>query len=263
MPLQIDLSGKRAIVTGVSSGIGLGISRILARADCAVAGCGSRPADSDGAKEFLDIVEKEGQVGRYFQVDLTTKKGPGEFVRDAAEWMGGVDIVISNAGQNVFEGVEACSEDAWDKCMNLDLASHWRLAKAAKPFLDQASPGVVVLIGSNHGWSTIPGCFPYNVAKAGLFGLVQSLAIEWGPKVRSVGIAPGFIDTAGGDAWFNSFPDPVSERARTDAMHPVGRIGSVDEIGALCAYLSSDYAGFISGTTLLVDGGRGALMQDS
>ena len=93
-------------------------------------------------------------------------------------------------------------------------------------------------------------------------GLVRSLAIEWGPAVRTVGVAPGFIDTAGNDTWFDSFPDPEAERRRTIDLHPVKRIGTVEEVGALCVYLASPYARFISGTTILMDGGRSALMQD-
>jgi NAD(P)-dependent dehydrogenase (short-subunit alcohol dehydrogenase family) len=147
--------------------------------------------------------------------------------------------------------------------MNLDLAAHWRLAKVAYPHLHRNGHGMIVIIGSNHGWNTIPGCFPYNVAKAGLLGLVQSLAIEWGPSIRSVGIAPGFIDTAGNQTWFDSFADPTAERARTEQMHPVGRLGTPEEIAHLCAFLASPLCGFISGTTLCVDGGRSALMQDT
>jgi NAD(P)-dependent dehydrogenase (short-subunit alcohol dehydrogenase family) len=182
----------------------------------------------------------------------------------ASQKLGGLDIIVSNAGRNIFKSAAKCTEADWEECLNLDLASHWRLARAARQHLAAAKgTGVIIVIGSNHAWNTISGCFPYNVAKAGLLGLVQSLAIEWGPKIRAVGIAPGFIDTAGNDTWFQSFPDPAAERARTEKLHPVGRIGSVDEIGALCAFLASDHGGFISGTTLLVDGGRSALMQDS
>jgi NAD(P)-dependent dehydrogenase (short-subunit alcohol dehydrogenase family) len=146
--------------------------------------------------------------------------------------------------------------------MNLDLAAHWRVAQAARPWLERASPGVVIIISSNHAYATLPHCFPYNVAKAGLTALVQSLALEWGPAIRAVGIAPGFIDTPGNDKWFASFPDPAAERRRTEALHPVGRIGTPEEIGALCAFLGTPWAGFISGTTLLVDGGRHARLQD-
>nr|WP_199221123.1 SDR family oxidoreductase [Coraliomargarita sinensis] len=260
--LAIDLKNQRCVVTGVTSGIGAAIARVLAQAGCHVAGCGRSPGDSAGARKFIESVEAQGRKAVYLTADLSDKRAPNRFIEEASEALGGIDLLVSNAGRNVFEGAKDCSEDAWEECMNLDLASHWRLAQAARPHLARAEPGVILIIGSNHAWSSIPGCFPYNVAKAGLLGLVQSLAIEWGPEIRTVGIAPGFIDTAGNQTWFDSFPDSAAERARTEAMHPVGRIGTVDEIGQLCAYLASPMAGFISGTTLCVDGGRSALMQD-
>ncbi len=200
----------------------------------------------------------------YFAVDISQSQAPTQLVQQAVESLGGLDILISNAGRNVFKGAQECAEEDWEECMNLDLASHWRLAQAARPYLmgNVSEPGVIIVITSNHAFATIPGCFPYNVAKAGLVALVQSLAIEWGPGVRSIGIAPGFIQTAGADTWFESFPDPDEERARTEASHPVGRIGSVEDIGNLTAFLASGLCGFISGTTLLVDGGRAALIQD-
>jgi len=176
--------------------------------------------------------------------------------------LGGLDLVVSNAGQNVFKGAAGCTEEDWEHCINLDLASHWRLAKAARPHLEKAKHPVILIISSNHAWSTIPGCFPYNVAKAGLVAMVQSLAIEWGSKIRAVGIAPGFIETDANVAWFNTFPDPAAERRRTEESHPVGRVGTPEEVGTLCAYLASSDAGFITGTTICMDGGRSALMQD-
>jgi len=261
----IQLSDRRAFVSGVTSGIGAGIAEALARAGCDVAGCGRSGADSDGARAFVAAVERHGRRAFYFTGDVSDPSVPDALVARAIESLGGLDILVSNAGRNVFKGAADCDEAAWDECMNLDLASHWRLARAARPHLaaSASQPGMILVIGSNHGWSTIPGCFPYNVAKAGLLGLVQSLAIEWGPGIRTVGIAPGFIDTAGNQAWFDSFPNPAAERARTERMHPVGRLGTVEEIGALCVFLASPLAGFISGTTLCVDGGRSALMQDS
>lgn len=260
--LHIDLSNQRVVVTGVTSGIGAAIAKVLAQAGCDVAGCGRSPVDSEGARAFLESVEALGRKTVYCQADLSEKSAPSAFIQEAAEALGGIDLLVSNAGRNIFEGAKGCSEEAWDECMNLDLAAHWRLAQAARPFLEKAEPGVILIIGSNHAWNSIPGCFPYNVAKAGLLGMVQSLAIEWGPQIRTVGIAPGFVDTAGNQKWFDSFPDPAAERARTEAMHPVGRIGSVEEMGQLCAFLASPMADFISGTTLCVDGGRSALMQD-
>ncbi|MEX0322679.1 MAG: SDR family NAD(P)-dependent oxidoreductase [Puniceicoccaceae bacterium] len=262
MPFTIDLKGKRAVVTGVTSGIGLGIAINLTRAGCVVTGCGTRPADSEGARRFLTSTAKEGIEGHYFQQDLSQADSPANLIKQACNAMGGIDILVSNAGRNIFKGTEECTESEWHECMELDLASHWRLARAALPSLEE-SKGTVIIISSNHSKSTIPGCFPYNVAKAGLAALVQSLAIEWGPVVRAVGIEPGFIDTEGNDKWFESFPDPAEERRRTEQLHPVGRIGHVDEIGALVVYLAGPHAGFISGTSILVDGGRSALLQDN
>lgn len=261
----IPLNDRRAFVSGVTSGIGAGIAAELARAGCDVAGCGRSGTDSDGARAFVAAVQSHGRRALYLPGDISDPAVPAALVEGAVESLGGLDILVSNAGRNVFKGASDCGEAAWDECMNLDLASHWRLARAARPHLAGAvqNPGVILIIGSNHGWRTIPGCFPYNVAKAGLLALVQSLAIEWGPSIRTVGIAPGFIDTAGNQAWFDSFPDPAAERTRTECLHPVGRFGSAAELGALCVFLASSFAGFISGTTLCVDGGRSALMQDS
>jgi NAD(P)-dependent dehydrogenase (short-subunit alcohol dehydrogenase family) len=266
MALTIDLENKRAFVSGVTRGIGSGIARALALAGCDVAGCGTCGAEHETAQAFVREIEALGRKALYMQGDLSQCDTPARIMQAVAEQWGSLDVLISNAGRNVFKGAELCSEDDWDECMNLDLASHWRLSKAALPLIrarESAAPGAIVIIGSNHAHSTIPGCFPYNVAKAGLLGLVQSIAIEWGPALRCVGVAPGFIDTPGNDTWFNSFDDPAKERLRTEQSHAVGRIGTVDEIGALCAFLASPYGGFISGTTLLADGGRSALMQDA
>lgn len=262
MALTLDLSGKKALVTGVTSGIGAAIAAMLAQAGCDVAGCGNTPADGDGAVAFKRAVEKCGRRADYRVADLSRPEAARAWVSEAVTASGGCDVLVSNAGRNIFEGVSACTEAAWHECMNLDLAAHWRVAQVARPWLEQAAPGVVIVISSNHAYGTLPNCFPYNVAKAGLVALVQSIALEWGPAVRAVGIAPGFIDTAGNDEWFASFSDPAAERQRTEALHPVGRLGRPNEIAALCAFLATPWAGFINGTTLLVDGGRSARLQD-
>lgn len=263
MAIEIDLSGRRAWVSGASSGIGLGVAELLARAGCDVAGCSNDPENAAGPANFHRVVQRQERRAWYYSVDLSHPDGPARWAQHAAEHTGGVDILVSNAGQNFFRGVQACTEKDWSECMNLDLASHWRLAKAAHVYLSKGQSPVMIIIGSNHAYSTIPGCFPYNVAKAGLVAMVQSLAIEWGPAIRAVGIAPGFIDTPGNDKWFASFSDAAAERARTERSHPVNRIGSSHEIAGLCAFLASPWAAFISGSTILVDGGRSALMQIS
>ncbi len=262
MALEIDLTGKRALVTGASDGVGAAVARVLARAGCRVAGTGRVASDHPRAVELLDSLRAEEREGVYLTGDLSDPAVPARLVDETVSSLGGLDIVVSNAGRNDFKGAETASEEDWQDCMNLNLASHWRLAKAARPHLMKNGSGVFIVMTSNHAFQTIPGCFPYNVAKTALTGLVRSLAIEWGPAIRVVGVAPGFIDTPGNQSWFDSFPDPEAERTLTNERHPVGRIGNPDEVGNLCAFLASPLCGFITGDTILIDGGRSALMQD-
>lgn len=263
MALAIDLTGRRALITGVSSGIGAGIAQALAGAGADLAGCGVEPAESAGARAFLAGARGLGRKATYESVDLTDGAAARAWVRRAADGLGGLDFVVSNAGRNYNVGAAAATEAEWRANLDLNLAAHWRVAQEARPYLDAAAQPVIVVIVSNHAYYTLPNTFPYNVAKAGLPALVQSLALEWGPHIRAVGVAPGFIDTAMNTEWFGRFPDPAAKRAQIEALHPAGRLGTAGEVGALCAFLCSPLAGFITGTTILIDGGRGAVMQDA
>ena len=262
MSINIDLSNKRAIVTGVSSGIGASIAEKLAQAGSDVAGCGLEATTSEGAKHFVATVESHGRRAMYQSLDIADADASRSVVNWAAAQLGGLDIVVSNAGRNFFKGVEKAMDTDWEANMNLNLAAHWRVAQAAKPYLDQSRAPVIIIITSNHSLYTIPNSFPYNVAKAGLVAMVQSMAIEWGPHLRAVGVAPGFIDTPLADGWFNEFPDPAAKRKQIEDLHPVGRLGTPQDVGVLCAFLCSPLAGNISGNTILIDGGRSAVMQD-
>jgi NAD(P)-dependent dehydrogenase (short-subunit alcohol dehydrogenase family) len=260
--LTTNLKGKTALITGVSSGVGQGVAKILAKAGCNISGCGRSSEKAERAVYFSKIMNKEQAQSIYTSVDISLPKDRKKLIQRTISAFGGIDILVSNAGVNVFEGAENCSDEQWDFNMDLNLKSHWKLSKLSKPWLEKSGKGVILIMTSNHSNYTIPGCFPYSVAKTALKGLVQSLAIEWGPAIRTVGVAPGFIDTKGNQKWFDSFKDSQEERQRTIDMHPVKRIGTAEEVGELCAFLASDAAAFISGTTILMDGGRSALMQD-
>lgn len=263
MALTIDYNGKVVLVTGVSSGIGHGAILEFAKAGAHVIGCSRQSSTEKSIQDLNKKIQSYGVEFLYVTVDVTKKNDLEKLVNVSIEKFGRLDVLFSNAGVNIFEGAEQCSEDRWQYNIELNLASHWRLSQLCFPWLSKSEEGVILLMTSNHAFSSIPGCFPYNVAKTAITGLVRSLTIEWSPNVRIVGIAPGFIQTEGNDGWFNSFPDPEAERQRTYDLHPVRRIGTVEEVGSLAVYLASPLAGFISGTTILMDGGRSALMQDS
>lgn len=262
MAIKIDLANLRAVVTGVSSGIGTGIASALAKAGCDVAGCGLEAAESDGALAFVNSVQTQARRAFYRTVDLTDGVATRAFVEWTAQQLGGIDFVVSNAGANFNIGAAKTSEEQWRLNTELNLAAHWRVAQTAKPYLDASQNPVVLIVASTQSFRTVANAFPYNVAKAGLPGMVQSLALEWGPHIRAVGIAPGFIDTPMNIEWFGRAPDPAALRAQVESIHPLQRIGTAEEVGALCAFLCSPLAGFITGTTVVIDGGRSASLQD-
>jgi NAD(P)-dependent dehydrogenase (short-subunit alcohol dehydrogenase family) len=254
---QLDFSAKTVLVTGVTSGIGMGIAKMFAKAGANISGC----AESIDADDFKKSMEAYSVAALYTKCDVKVEEQLQDLVQNTVQAFGGIDVLVSSAGRNIFKGAADCDEASWQQNIELNLASHWRLAKLCKPFLEKGG-GVIIIMASNHAFSTMPGCFPYNVAKAALTGLVRSLAIEWAPAIRTIGIAPGFIDTPGNQQWFDSFPDPEAERQRTIGLHPVKRIGTVEEVGGWCVFLASEYGAFASGTTYLLDGGRSALMPD-
>lgn len=259
--LPIDLNGKIALITGATQGIGYGVAFMLAKAGCNIAACGMSAVSNPMVETFIAEIEQTGRKVVYKSVDVKSETQLNQFIQDVIADFGRIDILVSNAGANRFTSPEKCESDFWDENADLNLKSHWLVSKACYPELKKNS-GTIIIMSSNHAFVTLPDCFPYNVTKAGLIGLVKSLALQWGPEIRVIGLAPGFIDTPGGDKWFESFTDPQAKRQEILDIHPTRKFGTVNEIGAFCAFLCSDYAGFITGTTYLVDGGRSAVMQD-
>lgn len=253
-----DKMSRVVIVTGASQGIGLAIAKTFLRKGDLVIGCAFSKLDK--APLVRELMAQYPESFSYFAVDVAQTEAIAEFAAKAESLYGRVDVLISNAGKNVFKGVD-CNEDQWHHNLDLNLRSHWFMAKCFRHALER-SHGVILVMTSNHAFSTMPGCAPYNITKRALLSLVQSLTIEWGPAIRAVGIAPGFIDTAGNQVWFDSHPDGDLTREQTIQKHPVGRLGEPEEVGELCLFLASPHAGFIAGTTIVMDGGRSALMQD-
>ena len=249
---------KVVIVTGSSQGIGLGVVKIYLQNGYKVVSCSEK--EINDCPNILKLQSWFADDFFYIKADITNLKDIDNLVEKTVNRFDRIDVVVSNAGANVFKGVD-CKVEDFEFNFNLNLRSHWYLAKKVKPYLEKYG-GVILIMSSNHGYFTMPGCAPYNIVKRALQALVQSVTIEWGPKIRAVAIAPGFIDTEANQAWFDSHEDPKKAREDTVKIHPVGRLGTPAEIGELCLFLSSDKAGFIAGTTILIDGGRSAVMQD-
>jgi len=254
------LAGKRAIVTGAGQGIGEAIARVFAAQGAAVFIGELNPVT--GAAVAASIVAAGGRA-HFVRTDVTDKADVLKLVEAARAEMGGVDILVNNAGANVFYAPLDMPDEAWKRCMDLDLEAAWTCSKAVLPGMLEQGGGAIVNIASGHSFKIIPHTFPYPVAKHALVGLTRALGIEYAAGgVRVNAIAPGYIDTPIAEAYWATFPDPAAERKRAEDIHPPKRIGRPEEVANTALFLASDEAPFINAETIVIDGGRSALYHD-
>uniref|UniRef100_UPI0006672138 SDR family oxidoreductase n=5 Tax=Burkholderia TaxID=32008 RepID=UPI0006672138 len=174
-----------------------------------------------------------------------------------------LDVLVNNAGINVFADPLTMTDDDWRRCFAVDLDGVWHGCRAALEGMVERGRGSIVNIASTHAFRIIPGCFPYPVAKHGVLGLTRALGIEYAARnVRVNAIAPGYIETQLTRDWWDAQPDPAAARAETLALQPMKRIGRPEEVAMTAVFLASDEAPFINAACITVDGGRAALYHD-
>lgn len=253
-------SGRCVVVSGSTRGIGEATVRHFAALGARTVVHGT---DAARGTALADELARLGPGAAFVAADLSEEAGPERLVDAAYDRFGAVDVLVNNAGANRFHGVLAATTADVEACLALDLRAAWL---ASRRFAERAGGlgGAIVNVSSNHAAATLPGVFPYNVAKAGVQALTQSLAIELADRgFRANAVVPGYVDTPINVAYFGTFADPAAERRRVEDLHPLRRIGRADEVARAIAFLASDEdAGFVTGTSLLVDGGRSALLQD-
>jgi glucose 1-dehydrogenase len=250
---------RTVVVTGATRGIGKAIAVAFATTGAHVAVHGR---DAYAADDVARIVRERGGEASVVLGDLRHPDACEEVIEAAASLTGRVDVLVNNAGANHFTGVLGTTLDEWQACIDLDLRAPWLCARAAAKTMPVG--GSIVNVTSNHARATLPGSFPYNVAKAGADALTQALAIDLAPHgIRVNAIAPGYVDTEINDAYFATFPDPARARAHAEQLHLTGRLARSEEIAAAAVFLAdATLSGSTTGTVLTIDGGRAALMQD-
>lgn len=254
------LAGKRSIVTGAGQGIGEAIARIFAGEGARVVIAEKNEATGAAAAA---AIRAAGGEAHFVQTDVTDKGAIEHLRAETLRLLGGIDVLVNNAGANVFHAPLDMLEGEWEKCLKLDLEAAWLCARAVLPSMLEAGGGAIVNIASTHSFKIIPHTFPYPVAKHALIGLTRALAIEYAAQnIRVNAIAPGYIDTQIARDYWAGFPDPAAERARAENLHPPRRIGRPEEIAMTAVFLASDEAPFLNAETILVDGGRSALYHD-
>jgi NAD(P)-dependent dehydrogenase (short-subunit alcohol dehydrogenase family) len=254
------LKDKISIVTGAGQGIGEAIARVFASEGAAVV-VAERNAET-GAAVARDI-EANGGRSLFIATDVTDANSVAAMIARTIETFGAIDIVVNNAGINVFHKPLETSDDEWRRCFAVDLDAVWTVSKAALPTMRAQRRGAIVNIASTHSFSIIPGTFPYPVAKHALLGLTRSLGVEYAAEgIRVNAIAPGYIETPIAAAYWATFADPEAERRRACDLHPPKRIGRPEEVAMTALFLASDEAPFINAACIVIDGGRSVLYHD-
>ena len=241
---MFDLTGRTALVTGASGGIGGAIARALHGAGATVALSGTRKGP------LQELAASLGDRAHVVPADLSKPEAAAALVKDAAAAMGSVDILVNNAGitrDNLFMRM---SDDEWGQVMDVNLTSVFRLSRAALRGMMKARWGRIVTITSVVGSTGNPGQGNYAAAKAGLVGMSKSLAYEVASRGITVNcVAPGFIATPMTDSLTDD------QKGKILSQIPAGRMGAPEEIAAAVLYLASPEAAYVTGATLHVNGG--------
>jgi len=241
---MFDLSGKRALVTGASGGIGRAIAEKLAEAGATVGLSGTR------VNVLEDVAKGISGDTHILPCNLSDKDSVDALIPSAVEAMGGLDILINNAGitrDNIFMRMK---DEEWDDVIAVNLTAAFRLSRAAVKVMMKQRYGRIIGITSVVGVTGNPGQGNYAASKAGLIGMSKAIAQEVASRNVTVNtIAPGFIASA--------MTDELNEKQRESilATIPSGRLGTADEVAAGAVFLASDEASYVTGQTMHINGG--------
>ena len=245
------LKGKVAIVTGSTSGIGIGIAKLYAAEGAKVVICGRR---QEKGQAVVDEIAKEGGEAWYHFMDITDAESIEKLIADTAEKYGKIDILVNNAANVALKDgrVDELTIEMWDKILRSDLRGTFYTTKCVIPYMQKnENGGSIINIGSMASCGGDLGSTAYACAKAGVDMLTQSVALQYGKSnIRCNCVRPGLIVTPQNEA---NVPQVLKDIFLSNIM--VNRYGCPEDIGHMCVYLGSDESSYVSGQIVNVDGG--------
>jgi NAD(P)-dependent dehydrogenase (short-subunit alcohol dehydrogenase family) len=244
------LAGRRALVTGGASGIGLATARRMAAAGAAVA---VLDGDAEGASRAAAELGGVAVVA-----DVADAEAVATVCAEAASRLGGLDVLFHNAGTSALASLHRHAPADFERLVRVNLLGTFHALRAAIPLLlaseaERGSAGAIVTNASGSGVRPTSGESAYSAAKAGVIALTKSVALEYGPRIRANAVSPGVIRTPMSEALFHL---PGAMEPVTGAT-PLGRAGTPEDVADVVVFLASDLARFVTGQNLVVDGGLG------
>ena len=241
---MFDLTGKNALVTGATGGIGGAIAKAL-HAQGATVGISGR-----NEAKLKDLADELGSRVHVLPADLSSSEAAADLVSRATEAMGSIDILVNNAGLTRDGLSMRMKDDDWSDVIDVNMTSTFKLAQAAQRGMMKARFGRIINIASVVGVTGNPGQCNYVASKAGMIGWSKAMAAEVASRGITVNcVAPGFIATAMTDALNDD------QKAKINGTIPAGKMGTSEDIAAAVVFLASNEAGYVTGTTMHVNGG--------
>jgi NAD(P)-dependent dehydrogenase (short-subunit alcohol dehydrogenase family) len=247
------LANEIVLVTGAARGIGRAVAEKAAEEGAAV---GLIDVLADRLTATTADLAATGAKAAAAVGDITDEVSVRRAVGQLTDELGGAfTVLVNNAGKNSYADATKMSVAEWDSVFDVDLKGAWLMARQVLPPMIESRHGAIVNISSIHSQLTTAGMFPYAAAKSGLIGMTRSLALDVGPhNVRVNAVSPGYIATEGLEDFFDTRP---GERENALGVHPLGRIGTPENVAEVVCFLASEAAAFVTGANWAVDGGLG------
>ena len=253
------VKSKKALITGAATGIGKACAEMFAREGAGVALADINLAGAEAAA--AEINEAHPGTASAIELDVTDEAGWSAAVEAASNRMGGLNVLVNNAGICIPGSVEELDYDQWKRTIDVDLNSVFLGCKAALPAMRDHAPGAIVNISSISGIIAGHNLAAYNAAKAGVWMVTKSVALHAarnGDDIRVNSVHPAFVDTAMVDG-VAAAGGPEEVRAKLARQIPLRRIGTTDDVAYAVLYLASDESGFMTGAEIKLDGGISAM----
>jgi len=254
------LAEKVIIVTGGGSSIGRAAALRIAQEGGRVV---VADLEESAGHSVVEAVMEAGGEATFAAVDVMEEAAVQAMVGDAILAYGSVHGLVNAATFRATGDPLTTSNDDWRRSIGVNLEGAWLCARTCAPFLKAAGGGSIVHIAPTHVMRTMPRKFPYGVSKGALLSLSRAMAIDFGPQgIRSNVLVTGYVQSDHTERQLKESDDPEAAFRRVLSVHPLGRVGTPEDIARAAVFLLSDDATFVTGATLVVDGGRSAVIQD-